>query len=193
MITIFTYTICAIIGVFLIFAIDKVVGIVYDRFEENYEIKEIQKRLISLYYINYSETGNWKIEEKIKELERIVTKTSNKTVLLGILRGMISVEDLWDLKLEQLDEVYKNLMIEIKKANEESLLKSKTKDQTALEMKVDIVKHIVNYKIKETETKEQEIKRKAQKQKILEILNEKENQDLQNMSVEELKEMLNNI
>ena len=108
-------------------------------------------------------------------------------------RGMISVEDLWDLKLEQLDEVYKNLMIEIKKAKEESLLKSKTKDQTALEMKVDIVKHIVNYKIKETETKEQEIKRKAQKQKILEILNEKENQDLQNMSVEELKEMLNNI
>ena len=93
MITIFTYTICAIIGVFLIFAIDKVVGIVYDRFEENYEIKEIQKRLISLYYINYSETGNWKIEEKIKELERIVTKTSIKTVLLGILRGMISVEE----------------------------------------------------------------------------------------------------
>ena len=93
MITIFTYTTCAIIGVLLIFTIDKVVGIVYDRFEENYEIKEIQKRLISLYYINYSETGNWKIEEKIKELERIVTKTSNKTVLLGILRGMISVEE----------------------------------------------------------------------------------------------------
>ena len=108
-------------------------------------------------------------------------------------RGMISVEDLWDLKLEQLDEVYKNLMTEMKKANEESLLKSKTKDQTVLEMKVDIVKYIVNYKLKETETKEQEIKRKAQKQKILEILNEKEDQNLKNMSVEELKEMLNNI
>lgn len=93
MITVFTYTICAIVGVLLIFTVDKVVGIVYDRFEENYEIKEIQKRLISLYYINYSEKGNWKIEEKIKELERIVTKTSNKTVLLGILRGMISVEE----------------------------------------------------------------------------------------------------
>lgn len=93
MITVFTYTICAIVGVLLIFTIDKAVGIVYDRFEENYEIKELQKRLISLYYINYSETGNWKIEEKIRELERIVTKTSNKTVLLGILRGMISVEE----------------------------------------------------------------------------------------------------
>ena len=93
MITVFTYTICAIVGVLLIFTIDKVVGIVYNRFEENYEIKELQKRLISLYYINYSETGNWKIEEKIKELDRIVTKTSNKTVLLGILRGMILVEE----------------------------------------------------------------------------------------------------
>ena len=93
MITIFAYVICAIIGVFLILAIDKVIGIVYDRFEENYEIKELQKRLISLYFINYSEKGNWKIEEKIRELERIVTKTSNKTILLGILRGMISVEE----------------------------------------------------------------------------------------------------
>ena len=46
MITIFTHTICTIIGVFLIFAIVKMVDIVYNRFEENYEIKEIQKRLI---------------------------------------------------------------------------------------------------------------------------------------------------
>lgn len=108
-------------------------------------------------------------------------------------RGIISVEDLWDLKLEQLDEVYKNLMIEIKKANEESLLKSKTKDQTVLEDKVDIVKYIVNSKLEEIKTREEESKKKMQKQKILEVLNEKENQSLQNMSVEELKEMLNNI
>ena len=108
-------------------------------------------------------------------------------------RGIISVEDLWDLKLEQLDEVYKNLMIEIKKANEESLLKSKTKDQTVLENKVDIVKYIVNSKLEEIKTREEESKKRMQKQKILEVLNEKENQSLQNMSVEELKEMLNNI
>ena len=108
-------------------------------------------------------------------------------------RGIISVEDLWDLKLEQLDEVYKNLMIEIKKANEESLLKSKTKDQTVLENKVDIVKYIVNSKLEEIKIREEESKKRMQKQKILEVLNEKENQSLQNMSVEELKEMLNNI
>lgn len=93
MITTLACVICIVIGILLIVGVDKVVSIVYDKFEENYEIKEIQKRLISLYYINYSETGKWKIEEKIRELERIVIKTSNKTILLGILRGMISVEE----------------------------------------------------------------------------------------------------
>lgn len=93
MITTLACVICIVIGILLIVGVDKVVSIAYDRFEENYEIKEIQKRLISLYYINYYETGKWKIEEKIRELERIVIKTSNKTILLGILRGMISVEE----------------------------------------------------------------------------------------------------
>lgn len=93
MITTLACVICIVIGILLIVGVDKVASIVYDRFEENYEIKEIQKRLISLYYINYSETEKWKIEEKIRELERIVIKTSNKTILLGILRGMISVEE----------------------------------------------------------------------------------------------------
>ena len=97
------------------------------------------------------------------------------------------------LRISSINDEDKNLMIEMKKANEESLLKSKTKDQTVLEMKIDIVKYIVNYKLEEIKNREEESKRKVQKQKILKILNEKENQNLQNMSVEELKEMLNNI
>ena len=70
MITTLACVICIVIGILLIVSVDKVASIVYDKFEENYEIKEIQKRLISLYYINYSETEKWKIEEKIRELER---------------------------------------------------------------------------------------------------------------------------
>ena len=64
-------------------------------------------------------------------------------------KGMISVEDLWDLKVEQLDVVYKNLMEEIKKASEESLLKTKSKDQEELEVKINIVKYIVEVKLEE--------------------------------------------
>lgn len=108
-------------------------------------------------------------------------------------KGMISVEDLWDLKVEQLDVVYKNLMEEIKKASEESLLKTKSKDQEELEVKINIVKYIVEVKLEEIENRNKAKEKKEQKQRILEILNEKENQNLKNKSVEELKLMLNSL
>lgn len=108
-------------------------------------------------------------------------------------RGIISVEDLWDLKVEALDDIYRNLSSQIKKANEESLLKSKTKEQEVIELKMQIVKYIVEEKLKEAENRRQAKARKEQKQKIMEILNEKEDQDLKNKSAEELKAMLEDL
>lgn len=108
-------------------------------------------------------------------------------------RGMVSVEDLWDLKLEQLDEVYRNLMAEIKKASEESLLKTKTKSQTELESKVEIVKYIVEVKLKEKDDREKAKENKEKKQRIAEILNEKDNEDLKNKTREELRLMLDSL
>lgn len=105
-------------------------------------------------------------------------------------RGLISVEDLWDLKLEQLDEIYKNLSSQLKKASEESLLKTRSKDQELVESKIEIVKYIVSAKLKELETKTQAKAKREQKQKIMEILNEKESQELKNKSQEELKAIL---
>ncbi|MCE4883888.1 hypothetical protein LW316_10150 [Clostridioides difficile] len=108
-------------------------------------------------------------------------------------RGLISVEDLWDLRLEQLDEVYKTLTTEMKKANEESLLKIKTKDQKDVELKIKIVKYIVELKLIEAENRNKEKKKKEQKQQILELINKKENQELENKSIEELNSMINDL
>lgn len=108
-------------------------------------------------------------------------------------RGMVSVEDLWDLNLEQLDEIYKSLSAEKKKANEESLLKTKTREQEILEIKIEIVKHIVEIKLEEIDNRQQAKVNREQRQRILEILNEKESQDLKNKSPEELKAMLENL
>ncbi len=108
-------------------------------------------------------------------------------------RGLISVEDLWDLRLEQLDEVYKTLTTEMKKANEESLLKIKTKDQKDVELKIKIVKYIVELKLIEVENRNKEKKKKEQKQRILELINKKENQELENKSIEELNSMINDL
>ncbi|HGM1138938.1 TPA: hypothetical protein ACKOMO_001821 [Clostridioides difficile] len=108
-------------------------------------------------------------------------------------RGLISVEDLWDLKLDQLDEVYKTLTTDMKKANEESLLKIKTKDQKEVELKIKIVKYIVELRLAEIENRNKEKKKKEQKQYILELINKKENQELENKSIEELKSMVDSL
>ena len=54
-------------------------------------------------------------------------------------RGSISVEDLWDLSVEELDIIYKNLMTKKKASETESLLTEK-KTSRALETKIEIVK-----------------------------------------------------
>ena len=58
-------------------------------------------------------------------------------------KGMISVEDLWDLSLTNLDSIYKTLNKQVKQSEEESLLSTKASVDTELEVQIAIVKHIV--------------------------------------------------
>lgn len=107
--------------------------------------------------------------------------------------GLISTEDLFDLTVEDLDSIFKTLNSQVKKAQEESLLGSKTKQDKELEMKIDIIKYIVSTKLEEAELKVKVKERKEQKQKILGILSAKQDAALENKSVEELKQMLNEL
>lgn len=106
-------------------------------------------------------------------------------------RGMISVEDLWDLSVESLDTVYKALNKQKKQADEESLLETKTSEDVMLDTQLTIVKHIFETKVAEINKRKAEQKTKEQKQKIMSILANKEEQELQGKSIEELRKMLN--
>lgn len=105
-------------------------------------------------------------------------------------RGLISVEDLWDLNVENLDTIFKTLNSEVKRASEESLLDTKTNEDKILDTKIEIVKYIVSIKLAEKEVKENEKRNKEQRQKILSIIANKQENELQNKSVEELQKML---
>lgn len=105
-------------------------------------------------------------------------------------KGMISVEDLWDLSLTNLDSIYKTLNKQVKQSEEESLLNTKTNVDTELEVQIAIVKHIVNVKLAEQEEREKAVAKNAQKQKLMSIIVAKENEALQNSSIEDLKKML---
>ena len=108
-------------------------------------------------------------------------------------KGMISVEDLWDLSLTNLDSIYKTLNKQVKQSEEESLLSTKASVDTELEVQIAIVKHIVSVKLTEKETAEKASAKKAQKQKIMSIIATKENEALQNSSIDDLKKMLDEL
>ena len=105
-------------------------------------------------------------------------------------KGMISTEDLWDLSVQNLDTVFKALNAESKQAKEESLLATKSAEDTILDMKIAIVKHIVNVKLAEAAEREQAVAKREQKRKLEVLIANKQNAELEGKSLEELQAML---
>ena len=105
-------------------------------------------------------------------------------------KGNISTEDLYSLSVSDLDAIYKTLKREAKRNGEESLLATKSNDDVALDTKIEIVKHIVEKKLAQVEARKTAAANKAKKDKILSILEEKQDAALKNMSEEDLRKML---
>ena len=106
-------------------------------------------------------------------------------------KGVISTEDLFDLSLEALDGIYKNLMKQKRTESEESLL-SVSKEDKELNIKIEIIKTIVADKLAEKEKAKRSAERKAQNQKILEIMADKKDAALKEKTLEELQAMIIN-
>ena len=69
-------------------------------------------------------------------------------------KGVIATEDLWDLPVQQLDGIFKTLKSQEKKAQEESLLDTRTPEDEILTAKIEIIKYIVNTKLEEAKQAE---------------------------------------
>lgn len=117
-------------------------------------------------------------------------ETATRNKMRFPFRGMISVEDLWNLSLTNLDSVFKTLNAEAKKSEEESLLETKSKENEELSNKIEIVKYIVNIKLEEKKTKENARKNAEMKKRLLEIKAKRQDAALENMSDEDLDKML---
>ena len=127
----------------------------------------------------------------------MTTEKMFETALRGKLRfpfrGLISTEDLYDLPVESLDLIFKELNSQIKRVKEESLLGSKSLQDKELELKIDIIKYVVSTKLEEAEKRARAKEVREQKQKVLEILSAKKDASLENKSVEELEQMLSEL
>lgn len=113
-------------------------------------------------------------------------------------KGMITTEDLWDLNVKQLDAVYQALSKEMNALQDgDSLLSTTYADvfnkKQDLTTKIEIVKYIFNCKQQAAELNRMAAERSAKKQRIIDILAQKQENALQNMSEDELKKMLDEL
>jgi hypothetical protein len=104
--------------------------------------------------------------------------------------GSINTEDLWDLSVQNLDLVFKALNAQVKQSSEESLLQTKNPASQQLETQIAIVKHIVSVKLAEAETRRLASENAQKRQRIMEIISSKQDEELHSKSIEELSKML---
>ena len=128
-----------------------------------------------------------------------MTNTNNSTNLFEVAvreqyrfhyKGVQTVEDLWQMGLQDLDSLFKILSKQLKELAEESLLDTPQKANQELSNKVDIIKYIVKTKNEESLKLQEKQNKRIQRNKILELLANKQQQTMENKTEEELLEML---
>ena len=122
----------------------------------------------------------------------VFMEATRKKMRFPSTKGMLTVEDLWDLNNNALNEVYMQLKSE-KKEDDGLLPSSNSAYNQEIDVKLEIIRCIYDSKVYAQKVQESNEVRRQQKEKIKEILKDREDGALRNKSTEELEEMLKNL
>lgn len=125
----------------------------------------------------------------------IFEQASRKKIRFASTRGDLMVEQLWDMPLQSksgfdLDSLAKALNAEVKASQEESFVAPASATNTAAVLAFDIVKHVIAVKLEENEKARGASERKAKRDKLLELLEKKQDAALGELSVEDLRKQI---
>jgi len=108
-------------------------------------------------------------------------------------KGMQTTEDIDQLNVEDLNDIYVALVKQKKDTEVEGLLITKTKEDSLLNLKIAIIKDIVETKLAEKDARLLLADKKEKKEKIMTILASKEDDALEKKSPVALKKMLDEL
>lgn len=121
-------------------------------------------------------------------------EASKQKLRVQTSRGPLSVEQLWELTLSELDAVAVNLEEEYKKSGKKSYLVAKSKKDKTLKLKFDIVLDILTSKVESEEKAKTagETKRKLDRAIAIraKVIESKEEGDIADMSDKEFEKYL---
>ena len=114
-------------------------------------------------------------------------------------KGDLSVEQLWDIPLTSrtgfdLDTVAKAVNADLKASNEESFVNVNNNPAVSrLQAKLEVVKAIIEVKLAQAEATKKRAEKAAERQRLMEVLHSKKDQELQGLSVEEIERRLSQL
>lgn len=107
-------------------------------------------------------------------------------------KGMITTEDLFDLSLQNLNTLAIMLDKKISEAPKKSFIEELPAEENDDELRFNIVKDVINIKLKARKDNIDKAQADAQKRRILEILAKRNDEELEKKSTKELRAMLQN-
>ena len=126
----------------------------------------------------------------------IFEQASRLKLRFTVGNGTIVTEDLWDIPLTNqrntwsLDGIAKSLHKALKEMDEVSFVETVRKGDTTLQLKFDIVKHIIDVRLAETAAAATERATAERKPKLLEALARKQDANLEASSEEDIRAMI---
>ena len=126
----------------------------------------------------------------------IFEQATRRAIRFESAKGDLSVEQLWDLPLQSrnqfdLDTVAKTVNRQLNAVTEESFVSVRENPaKEILSLKLEIVKHIISVKLQEAEDARNRANKASEKEKLLRLLDEKQNEALRALTPEEIQERL---
>lgn len=101
--------------------------------------------------------------------------------------GNLSTEQLWDLTISQLDSLAIRLENEYKESGKKSFVVKKSRKDKTAKLRFDIVLDVLTTKVEERDTASSARETKEHNAKIDAMIAAKQNEEMSNMSIEELE------
>ena len=127
----------------------------------------------------------------------IFEQATRRAIRFESAKGDLSVEQLWDLPLQSrnqfdLDTVAKTVNRQLNDVTEESFVSVRENPaKETLSLKLELVKHIIiSVKLQEAEEARNRANKASEKEKLLRLLDEKQNEALRALTPEEIQERL---
>jgi hypothetical protein len=125
----------------------------------------------------------------------IFEQATRQALRFASSKGELSTEQLWDLPLQSragfdLDSIAKSVNAALKESAEESFVSVATPANAILALKLEILKHIIGVKLAEQAEARNAAARAEQKRRLTEILGEKQDAALKDLSAEELQKRI---